>query len=200
MTLFAVVGFAHFRRTDDGVRHGTPLPVWRGMLCATSVKHQPQKARGVTPPLSVSCASSSSSTIALLLSTLDEQLFHADEAFPLFLLNCTKHEALNYLSRSSTDDLKRLIAVMEDTTPLASLSVTHVYYVSQHMHPMSPKPLLMLIILGPSRQTLPRMRIPRPPPSSPLRRLRHPSPLYARSRGRPHVCGPASLRGHQLCS
>lgn len=54
--------------------------------------------------------------------------------------------------------------------------------------------------VGPRRPPLPTMRVPRPPPASPDGRIRHPPPLDARTRNRPHVRGPSRLRSYKFRS
>lgn len=85
----------------------------------------------------------------------------------------------------------------DDSTPLASLSVTHVYYVSFTTH--ASKISINTHALGPRRSPLARMRLPRSPPPSSLRRLRYARTLHPRSRSRPNVLGSARLRGPQFC-
>jgi len=89
-----------------------------------------------------------------------------------------------------------------DSTPLASLSLTHVHYV----HPPIPLPFPHSPSLSPPisptnppteplRPPLLPLRLARPPPPSPLHNLLHPNLLDPRNRSPLHVRRTNGLRG-----
>lgn len=90
-----------------------------------------------------------------------------------------------------------------EAPPLASLSLTHVHYVStphQSPHPLPPHSPLSAhkAPTEPSRSHLLPLRLARARPSNPLRHLRHPNMVNAGSRDPPHVRRTNGLRGAQL--
>lgn len=89
-----------------------------------------------------------------------------------------------------------------EATPLASLTLTHVHYVS-------PPPPSSPSLYPPAHHPLPPptesprphilpLRLARPDPPNPLRNLRHPTLVHARDRNPPHVHRPNGLRSAQL--
>lgn len=92
-----------------------------------------------------------------------------------------------------------------EATPLASLSLTHVHYVSNPSSlplptlspPRAPTPAHNRPPEPPRPHILP-LRLARPGPPNPLRHLRDPDLVDARSRDPAHVRGANGLRGAQF--
>ena len=90
-----------------------------------------------------------------------------------------------------------------EATPLASLSLTHVHYVSTLLPFSQPLPPHFLLSAHkghaePSRSHILPMRLARARPSNPLRHLRNPNMVNAGSRDSTHVRWTNGLRGAQL--
>lgn len=82
-----------------------------------------------------------------------------------------------------------------EAAPLASLSLTHVHYVRSHHPPhLFPKTPTNIPPTGLLRPHLLPMRLARPRPPNPLRHLRNPNMVDARSGDPPHVHRTDGLR------